>query len=238
MEVDLQRIEDRLPYVFSDKNLLLEALCHASFVNERPEEKALKDNQRMEFLGDAVLNLGVSHLLMQRFPLMKEGDLSQMRSGLVSESRLAECARSLDLGSHLLLGKGEAQSNGSAKPSILADAFEAVVAAVYLDGGFNAALRLIENCFLDLIEGSAPVFALDAKSRLQEIAQQNQRKAPSYSVLWESGPDHDKRFRVRVEVFGITAEGTGRSKKTAEQDAAANALKTFGFDPAGTSQKS
>jgi ribonuclease III len=225
MEVDLNRLEDRLSYAFSDKRLLLESLYHTSYVNERPDQEGLKDNQRLEFLGDAVLNLAMGHLLIERFPEFKEGDLSKMRSGLVSESRLAECARSLELGVYLLIGKGEEKNNGREKSSILADAFEALIAAVYLDGGFNAAFRLIHNLFLPYIRGPAlPFLATDAKSRLQEIVQQNREMVPVYTVLQESGPDHDKIFRIQVEVLGITAQGTGKNKKAAEQDAAQNAL--------------
>ncbi len=225
MEVTLSDLEARLSYAFSDKGLLVESLCHTSYVNERSHEMGLRDNQRLEFLGDAVLSLVVGHLLMKRFPALKEGDLSKMRSILVSEPRLAECARALELGMYLYMGKGEEQNSGRNKPSILADAFEALIAAVYLDGGFEAAFRLIEKWFLPLIQDPhLPHLTTDAKSRLQELTQHIGRHVPSYRVLEEKGPDHDKVFRVRVHVLGITAEGTGKSKKTAEQNAAQNAL--------------
>ncbi len=232
MEIELSAIEDRISYVFKDKQLLLESLCHTSFANERPQDKELRDNQRLEFLGDAVLNLAVGHLLMDRFPEMKEGDLSKTRSGLVSEPQLAECAQSLALGTHLLLGKGEEQGGGREKPSILADAFEALIAAVYLDGGFSAALRLIEGRFLPLIRGPAlPALKADPKSRLQEIVQHARQPVPVYTVIEEAGPDHDKTFYIQVEASGIIATGTGKSKKAAEQDAAANALTALGQAP-------
>ncbi|MBW1776269.1 MAG: ribonuclease III [Deltaproteobacteria bacterium] len=225
MEVDLTPLENRLAYTFSDRRRLYEALCHTSYANECPNGKQVEDNQRLEFLGDAVLNLVVGHLLWERFPHLREGDLSKMRSGLVNEPRLAECARALDLGTFLRIGKGEEQNNGREKPSILADTFEAVIAAVYLDGGFPAAFRLIESRFLPFLEAPGLLrAATDAKSRLQEIVQHQRQRMPVYTVLQEEGPDHDKTFRVRVEVLGITAEGMGKSKKSAERHAAQNAL--------------
>lgn len=214
----------KLGYHFTDEALISEAFRHSSYVNEQADS-GLRDNERLEFLGDAVLNLVVGHLLMQRYPEMREGDLSRMRANLVNESQLAEIARTIDLGSHIVLGKGELLSNGSDKNSILADTFEAVVAAVFLDGGFNAAYRIIENHLAPLLEVIHTLSSSqDFKSRLQELIQVNQQQMPDYSVIDENGPDHDKTFCVRLKVLDLITEGRGKSKKQAEQDAARNAL--------------
>jgi ribonuclease III len=214
----------KLGYRFNDHRLIAEAFRHSSYVNELTEG-GLRDNERLEFLGDAVLNLAVAHLLMQRYPEMNEGDLSRMRANLVNEPRLADIARKIDLGSRILLGKGESLSSGRDKNSILADALEAVVAAVFLDGGFGAARRVVERHLAPLLE-SIPRLdsSQDFKSRLQETVQVNRQQMPDYVVVGESGPDHDKTFRVRLRVMDWTTEGLGKSKKQAEQDAARKAL--------------
>ncbi len=218
---DPSGIERRLHYEFKDKCLLAEALRHSSYVNERAAAQ-LRDNERLEFLGDAVLNLVIGHLLMQFSPDLKEGDLSKNRASLVNESRLAAIARDLDLGAYLQLGKGEIQTNGREKNSILADAFEALMAAIYLDGGFDAAFRIIKACFAPLIEHLHS--ATDAKSRLQEQVQLKHGVIPTYKVIREDGPDHDKTFWVRVTIRNIETEAAGKSKKAAEQQAAQKAL--------------
>lgn len=216
-------LEERLGYRFSDPRLLENAMCHSSYVNEQPDVG--KDNECLEFLGDAVLNLVVGHLLMKRYPDEKEGNLSRMRAALVNETQLADIARDLTLGRFLRLGKGEDLTNGREKNSILADAFEAVLAAVYLDGGFARAFSIVESRFSGLIDrAKTPTGANDAKSRLQELSQTNQGAMPKYRVIAEEGPDHDKTFCVRVHVSGRTADGVGKSKKAAEQEAARNAL--------------
>jgi ribonuclease-3 len=217
-------IEKKLGYEFRSRELLDEALRHSSFVNEQAESD-LRDNERFEFLGDAVLNLIVGHILMARYPHLKEGDLSRTRANLVNESQLAIIARSIDLGSFIRLGKGEIQTNGSEKSSILAGAFEALMAAVYLDGGFKAAFKTIENNFVSLLDRiNTTVDSYDYKSRLQEWVQGEQSAMPHYRVIREEGPDHDKTFWISVKVFDIEAEGKGKNKKTAEQDAAHKAL--------------
>jgi ribonuclease III len=218
------QIEQYLNYHFNAKRLLEEALRHSSFVNEQADPN-LRDNERLEFLGDAVLNLIIGHILMQRYPELKEGDLSRTRANLVNESQLAEIARSIDLGSHIRLGKGEIQTDGSDKNSILANTFEAIIAAIYLDGGFDAAFRIIETNFLPFLNGQYPAADHhDYKSKLQELAQEQQGTIPQYTVIREEGPDHDKTFWIVLKVFDIEARGSGKSKKTAEQDAARNAL--------------
>lgn len=214
----------KLDYQFTDETLISEAFRHSSYVNEQADG-GLRDNERLEFLGDAVLSLVVGYLLMRRYPEMKEGDLSRMRANLVNESQLAEIARTIDLGSHIMLGKGELLSNGCEKNSILADTFEAVVAAVFLDGGFNAAYRIIDIHLTPLLEQIHTLSSSqDFKSQLQELVQVNQQQMPEYLVIAENGPDHDKTFCVRLMVLGLITEGRGKSKKQAEQDAAKNAL--------------
>lgn len=217
-------IEQKLGYQFHSRELLDEALRHSSYVNEQPESE-LRDNERFEFLGDAVLNLIVGHILMERYPDLKEGDLSRTRANLVNETHLAIMARSIDLGAGLLLGKGEIQTNGMEKNSILAGAFEALMAAVYLDGGFKAAFKIIENNFVPFLDKIHPAIDnYDYKSRLQEWVQEKHGEIPYYKVVREEGPDHAKTFWVCVKVFNIETEGTGKSKKTAEQEAARKAL--------------
>jgi ribonuclease III len=202
----------------------MEALRHSSYVNEQTDGK-LRDNERMEFLGDAVLNLAIGHLLSQSYPEMREGDLSRIRANLVNETRLSEMARSIELGDYLLLGKGEIQTNGREKNSILANAFEAVLAAIYLDGGYDTALTIIKHHFKYFVGEAYDLNeCMDFKSRLQEAAQGSLKAIPVYEVIQESGPDHDKTFRVQMTVGLIKAEGIGKSKKTAEQEAARKGL--------------
>jgi ribonuclease III len=218
------QIEQKLGYQFHARELLDEALSHSSYVNEQ-SDPTLRDNERFEFLGDAVLNLIVGHILMDRYPHLKEGDLSRTRANLVNETHLAIMARSIDLGTGLQLGKGEIQTNGMEKNSILAGAFEALMAAVYLDGGFKVAFQIIEKNFVPFIDQiHSSIDSYDYKSRLQEWVQEKHAEIPYYHVFREEGPDHDKTFWVSVKVFDIETEGTGKSKKTAEQDAARKAL--------------
>ena len=224
MGVKIHSFLQKLGYHFTDEALISEAFRHSSYVNEQADS-GLRDNERLEFLGDAVLNLVVGHLLMQRYPEMKEGDLSRTRANLVNESQLAEIARTIDLGSQIMLGKGELLSNGCEKNSILADTFEAVVAAVFLDGGFDAAYRIIDIHLAPILEEIQTLSSSqDFKSQLQELVQVNRQQMPEYAVIAENGPDHDKTFCVRLMVLDLITEGRGKSKKQAEQDAAKNAL--------------
>jgi ribonuclease III len=221
---DCRQLQETLRHSFNNLDLLKEALRHSSFVNEQTDTD-LRDNERLEFLGDAVLSLVIGHLLMQSFPQLREGDLSRIRANMVNETQLAEIARSIDLGSYLQLGKGELQNNGRDKSSLLANAFEAVMAAVFLDNGLGAAEAVIQHHFSDLV-AAAPTAASgqDYKSRLQEAVQSTIREIPQYRVIEESGPDHEKVFTVSMSVGTINTQGTGRSKKSAEQDAARNGL--------------
>lgn len=222
---DYARLESSLGYAFKDRTLLHNALRHSSFVNEKADQGS--DNECLEYLGDAVLNLIIGHLLMEKYPDQKEGVLSKMRANLVNEVRLAEIARRVDLGIFIMLGKGELITNGRQKNSILADAFEAIVASVYLDGGFESAFSMVRSHFSGLIRDARPddrAYVFDAKSKLQEVVQTMFRETPVYRVVDEEGPDHDKTFRVLLRFSDITSEGSGKSKKTAEQEAARKAL--------------
>jgi ribonuclease III len=225
-----KQLQKTLGYTFRNPGYLQEALQHRSYVNENPAAD-LKDNETLEFLGDAVLNLVVGHVLMQRFPQMKEGDLSRTRAQLVSEVRLAEVARTIDLGRYILLGKGETQTGGREKPSILSDALEAVLAAIYLDGGYVAAFNVIASQLAFQFDAAGTAEAdTDYKSRLQEYAQNHLKTKPVYRTVDASGPDHDKVFSVELELQGVCVRGTGRSKKLAEQNAARAALHTLAGD--------
>jgi len=217
-------VEQALGYTFQNRALLKEALSHSSFVNEQNNE-SLRDNERLEFLGDAVLNLVVGDLLMKSDPALKEGDLTRIRSGMVNEQQLASLSSSINLGKHIFLGKGEARTGGSHKNSILADTLEAVIAAVYLDGGFAAAFQTIAHHFSALIEPlGSTICAQDYKSELQEFVQFLHKSGPCYTLYDERGPDHDKTFRIQLDVWDTQTLGMGKSKKSAEQDAARKAL--------------
>jgi len=227
---ELSELQQKLCYEFKNIDFLVESLRHSSFVNENLELD-IQDNERLEFLGDAVLNLVVGHMLMHRYPDLREGDMSKMRANLVNESQLASIAQEMNLGSYLQLGKGEIQTKGWEKPSILANTFEAVIAAIYLDSGFDAAFKIIDGHFSLLLESVVmSTVNHDFKSQVQELVQMKQQKVPDYTVVHESGPDHDKTFRVRLNAGEIQTEGEGKSKKAAEQNAAKKCLKLLKSD--------
>ncbi len=220
---DYSALEAVLGYTFRDRGLLEQALRHASWCNEHADA-GLEDNERFEFLGDAVLDLVVGHKLMTRYPQLREGELSVTRAQVVSEAGLSEVAGQLGLGQWLMLGKGEEKSGGRTKPSILADAFEAILAAVYLDGGFPAAWDMVGRLLAQRIETVEFKGFYDFKTRLQETAQARLKSTPTYRVVQELGPDHDKRFVVAVTIgTDEWARAVGKSKKEAEQMAAAEA---------------
>jgi ribonuclease-3 len=225
-------LEQRIGVAFRAPLTARAAVTHRSYVNEHPGE-GLEDNERLEFLGDAVIDLAISHRLMERFPAASEGELSKMRAAVVDEPGLAGLARSLDLGSLLRLGRGEELTGGREKPSLLADAMEAVVAAVYLEGGLAAVLGLVDRYLGEVFDrASAGTLDRDFKTQLQEVAQSRYRLAPRYRVVAELGPDHAKRFDVEVELRGeVVGRATGRSKKDAEQAAARLALETLAAPP-------
>ena len=202
----------------------LAALTHKSYVNEHRDEGA--DNERLEFLGDAVVDLAVSHRLMERFPDADEGELSKLRALLVNEETLARVARHLGLGDLLRMGRGEEMTGGRDKSSVLADALEAVIGAVYLSSGLPGSLLVVDRLFGDLLQGVAEgKSGEDWKTRLQELVQTRLRQSPRYRVVSEEGPDHSKTFEVEVTVgTELFARARGRSKKEAEQAAARQTL--------------
>lgn len=218
-----EALEQLLGHRFGDRQLLIRALTHRSYANEHGGD--LLDNERLEFLGDAVVGLAVGGELMRRYPERREGELSVLRAQLVSESGLARAARRIDLGRFLRLGRGEEQTGGRDKPSLLSDAFEALCAAIFLDAGFDAAaLRVLELLAEGLAELDSGV-SRDYKTRLQEVVQARAGQSPVYRLVGESGPDHDKRFTASVSFEGgERGRATGRSKKLAEQEAARIAL--------------
>jgi len=214
-----------LGYSFNNQELILHAFRHPSYVYEN-DELGISDNQKLEFLGDAVISLAISHLLMESFPEIKEGDLSKYRASMVSESGLYHIARELHLGNYLLLGKGEEQTNGRKKPSIISDAFEALIGAIYLDGGFAEALRIIAKLFNPLLNKINLGKSInDFKTELQEYSQDTFQSPPEYRVEKETGPDHNKTFYVSVYLKNkLMGRGKGKSKKEAEQKSAKEAL--------------
>lgn len=213
-----EELEEKLHYHFKNRDLLITALTHSSYANEA--KAPTKYNERLEFLGDSVLSLVVANYLF-RHSTRPEGELSRMRASLVSEEALFQFAKEIDLGAYLRLGRGEELGGGRERPSVVSDAFEAVIASLYLDGGMEAARSFILPF---ITEGKTA--EEDYKTRLQEVIQQNPEDKLSYAVTGESGPAHDKRFEVTVLLNGSAmAAGTGRSKKAAEQQAAKAALR-------------
>jgi ribonuclease-3 len=221
----LKEFEDKIDHQFKEIKWLDQALTHKSFIYETNHpEKA--DNEVLEFLGDSVLNLAVSHLLFRKFPEAQEGTLSMMRSQLVKRSTLASLAKELQLEGYLLLGKSQQLNGGSGKTSILANTYEALIGAIFMDSGFNRALEIVQEHFEPYLQAQTPsVLFNDFKSLLQIYSQQSHRQSPQYHVLKESGPDHDKQFQASVTIAGeVKGLGWGKSKKEAEQEAAKNAL--------------
>ena len=215
----------QLPAGLDDRPLALCALTHKSYCNEHRDEACL-DNERLEFLGDAVVDLAISHRLMERFPNASEGELSKLRALIVNEEALAKIARKIGLGDLLLLGRGEELTGGREKSSVLADALEAVAGAIYKSGGMSRVMELVDRFFTDILDGVAQGRAgQDYKTMLQEDVQNRLRVSPRYRVVNESGPDHEKIFEVEVTIgVEVFARSTGRSKKEAEQAAAQKTL--------------
>ena len=221
---ELVRLSGQIGVPFHRLSLLDEALTHSSYTNE--SKNCMPHNERLEFLGDAVLELASSTYLYERFPDCSEGELTKMRASLVQSETLARLARGLELGSHLLLGRGELLGGGADRQNNLENAFEAVIGAVYLDGGWETARDYVARQFAtEVLSVKRSHVSRDYKTTLQEHIQQKRHESISYELIGESGPDHDKRFTTRVLIGGESmGEGTGRSKKEAEQQAAAEAL--------------
>jgi ribonuclease-3 len=225
---DLSEFEERIGYKFQRRDLLTRALTHKSYSHEARHE-GVQDNETFEFLGDSVLGFIMGDILFSRFPTLDEGALSKMKAYLVSATSLAEKARNYGMGDVIYLGVGEEKSGGRRKESLLANLFEAMIAAIYLDGGIEPARALIERSFekeVDSIDAEDLLFK-DYKTALQELAQGQGLQLPEYNVIEEVGPDHDKRFVVEVRVGSLVARGEGSSKKEAQQQAAKCALRDF-----------
>jgi ribonuclease-3 len=215
-----QDLEKALKYSFRDKTLLVNAVTHKSFANEYPQA-ACQDNERLEFLGDAVLDLVVSEYMMEALPASSEGELSRIRADVVAMPSLARLAGKLGVGSSLLLGKGEFGSGGREKPNLLADALEALFGAVFVDGGYEAARAVVLPLVVPLLKQASVDEGQDHKSRLQEILQASRKELPVYKVKGTSGPDHDRVYQVEVLIGDrVYGTGQGRTKKIAEQNAA------------------
>jgi ribonuclease-3 len=223
-------LQEKISYRFRSLQLLTQALTHRSYLHESMEGG--EDNERLEFLGDSVIEVVVSHLLMTRFPHLTEGGLSKTRAEFVKEDTLAALAREIRLGDALRLGRGEEETGGRGKDSILAGGFEALMAAVYLDGGYGEVFRVIEGLFTPRLAAiKEEVEDKDFKTRLQEYTQRNLNDTPLYTVAREEGPDHAKTFEVVISINGKPyGRGRGRSKKEAEQKAAEEALRSLQED--------
>ena len=231
----METLQDAIGYHFRDTELLRTALSHSSYANERRTGRRnahLASNERMEFLGDAILNTVTADYIYRTFPEMPEGDLTRLRASVVCEEALHREAVKLGLAQHLLLGRGEDLSGGRERPSILADAVEAVIGAIYLDGGWEPARRFILSFIReDTAQAAGHGQVHDYKTQLQEIVQKNREETLSYRLAATEGPDHEKRFTVELLLnSNVFATGSGHSKKAAEQEAAREALRMMGED--------
>ena len=226
MSRNVKELEEKIGYNFKDSHLLGHAVTHSSYVNEKHMKKA-DCNERLEFLGDAVLELISSEYLFFENQTMPEGELTKLRASMVCEKALAFCARDLELGSYLLLGKGEDATGGRFRESITSDALEALIGAIYLDGGFANAKEFVLKFILNDIEHKQLFY--DSKTILQEIVQENGTQPVEYILTKEEGPDHNKNFTVEARVNGkVMGQGSGHTKKAAEQAAAYQAIRVLG----------
>ena len=221
-------LENKINYRFNNKKYLMEALTHSSFANER-QHKGAKSNERLEFLGDAVLSIISAEFLFAHFPDLPEGELTKLRASLVCTDSLSAFARQIDLGDYLFLGKGEVNVGGANRPSILENAFEALIAAIYLDGGIDVAREFVLGFLTPALENHQQAY-VDYKTTLQEIVQQNPGEVLGYTLVDEYGPDHNKTFVAEVHLnSNVIGRGEGKSKRSAEQAAAKEALKLMGI---------
>ena len=222
-DLKLSELQDKLGYTFNDPKYVTHALTHSSYTNENKLDRR-ESNERLEFLGDSLLGMKVAELIFTNKPDLSEGIMTKLRADMVCESSLAGIALELDLGLHILLGRGEIKNGGRKRPSLLADAFEALLAAVYLDGGHDALTCLIESIFLERINRTS-FDNIDYKTELQEFIQLKPGRRLTYALIDEQGPDHDKYFTIELCVNGKPiSNGKGKSKKSAEQRAAKAAL--------------
>ncbi len=229
MMTELERFQDIIGYKFKDVNYLIQALSHSSYANEK--KKTRTSNERLEFLGDSVLSIVVSKYLFENFTHIAEGELTKLRASLVCEKSLHIFAQKIKLGEFIMLGKGEEITGGRERPSILADAFEAVIAAVFLDGGFEPVTKYILGFMPEDVENQKKAVFSDFKTILQEIVQKNPEEKVEYVLAAEEGPDHNKSFVVEVYLnSNVIGKGKGRSKKEAEQMAAKEALELMGYE--------
>lgn len=218
----LEFLEQRIHYIFNNKDLIKQALTHSSYANERTIQK-LDDYERVEFLGDAVLELVSSEFIFMENPTMSEGNMTKLRASLVCEQALSYCAKDIEIGKFLYLGKGENATGGRNRDSIIADVVEAIIGAIFLDGGFDDAKRFIHEFVLSDIENKKLFY--DSKTILQEMIQKKNPGNPHYELISETGPDHNKEFLVKAYIDDIIiGEGVGRTKKAAEQKAAYEAI--------------
>lgn len=222
MSKKLHELEGRIGYRFTDRQLLTQAMTHSSYANEHRLNK-LECNERLEFLGDSVLEVVSSDFLYHKYPERPEGDLTKIRASIVCEPTLAYCAEDIDLGAYLLLGKGEEATGGRGRASVVSDAMEALIGAIYLDGGFANAKEFIHRFILNDIEHKQLFY--DSKTILQEMVQSRQEAPLSYEIIREEGPDHNKSFEVCAKIGDEeVGRGAGRTKKAAEQVAAYNGI--------------
>ena len=224
----LFELEKNLRYKFKNENLLKTALTHSSYANEN--KTGLHSNERLEFLGDSVLSIVVSEFIFSNYPDLPEGKLSKLRASLVCEKTLCKFSKKLNVGSFLYLSHGEKNCNGANRDSILADAFEAIIAAIYLDGGFDSAKKFILSFVKQEIDNSSILEYKDYKSLLQEIVQKNKGEKITYILVNETGPAHNRTFEIDARINSNTVwHGVGKSKKEAEQMAAKEVLKLMGY---------
>ncbi|WP_087972939.1 ribonuclease III [Oceanobacillus rekensis] len=225
--MDVGQLAKQLNINFKDQSIIQQAFTHSSYVNEH-RNTVVTDNERLEFLGDAVLELGVSQYLFRENKEMPEGEMTKLRASIVCEPSLMNFATELNFGEYLLLGKGEEQTGGRQRPAILADVFEAFLGALYLDQGFNEALNFLEVHVFPKISTGAFSHAMDYKSQLQELIQQSKNQSIEYKIVEEKGPSHNREFVSQAIIKGnVAGEGTGKTKKEAEQRAAKYALDHF-----------
>lgn len=224
----MKNLESNINYTFKNRKLLTQALTHSSCANDG---RKVLNNERLEFLGDSVLSIIVSKHLFLNYPEMPEGELSKIRASLVCEKSLFQFGEKIELGKKIILGKGEEVTGGRERPSIVSDAFEALIAAIYIDSGIEKAEKFVLSFLPESLENYNTIIFNDYKTSLQEIIQQNKQEKIEYVLMLETGPDHDKTFEVEVRLnSNVIGKGVGKSKKQAEKNAAKEALELMGYE--------